>query len=135
MSKKSRKSFFERLQTGLQEGIAHAKGELTLKTIEIPEPPPEIDAKTLVALREQAKMSQGVFAKLLFVSAKTVQSWEQGTRVPSKASRRLIQIFAQRPGVVCEVVGLRSVQLDGFRIVELKKGKRRIVKEKADASR
>jgi putative transcriptional regulator len=134
MSAKTRKPFFERLKTGLQEGIAHAKGDLTLKTIEIPEPPPEIDAKTLVALREQAKMSQGVFAKMLFVSTKTVQSWEQGTRVPSKASRRLIQIFAQRPGIVCEVVGLRSVQLNGFKIVEIKKGKRRIVKEKGDAA-
>jgi putative transcriptional regulator len=127
MATKTRKSFFERLKSGLQEGIAHAKGELTLKTVEVPEPPPEIDAKTLVALREQAKMSQGVFAKMLFVSAKTVQSWEQGTRVPSKASRRLIQIFAQRPNVVCEVVGLRSVHLNGFKVVEFKKGKRRIV--------
>ena len=127
MATKTRKSFFERLKSGLQEGIAHAKGELTLKTVEVPEPPPEIDAKTLVALREQAKMSQGVFAKMLFVSAKTVQSWDQGTRVPSKASRRLIQIFAQRPNVVCEVVGLRSVHLNGFKVVEFKKGKRRIV--------
>src|SRR6478735_4384962 len=99
MPMKTRKSFFERLKVGLQEGIAHARGELTLKTVEVPDPPPEIDAKTLVALREQAKMSQGVFARLLFVSAKTVQSWEQGVRVPSKASRRLIQIFAERPGV------------------------------------
>ena len=127
MATKTRKSLFERLKSGLQEGIAHARGELTLKTVEVPEPPPEIDAKTLVALREQAKMSQGVFAKMLFVSAKTVQSWEQGTRVPSKASRRLIQIFAQRPNVVCEVVGLRSVHLNGFKVVEFKKGKRRIV--------
>ena len=130
MATKTNKSLFERLKTGLQEGIAHAKGELTLKTVEVPEPPPEIDAKTLVALREEAKMSQGVFAKMLFVSAKTVQSWEQGTRSPSCASRRLIQVFAQHPDVVCEVAGLRSVRLRGFRIVELKKGQRRIVKLK-----
>ena len=102
---------------------------MTLKTVEVPDPPPEIDAKTLVALREQAKMSQGVFAKLLFVSAKTVQSWEQGVRVPSKAARRLIQIFAERPGVVCEVVGLRAVELSGFKVVGTRKGKRRIVRE------
>jgi putative transcriptional regulator len=134
MPAKTRKSFFERLKAGLQEGIAHAKGELTLKTVEVPDSPPEIDAKTLVALREQAKMSQGVFAKLLFVSSKTVQSWEQGVRVPSKASRRLIQIFAERPGVVCEVVGLRAVELRGFRIVRTKKGKRRIIREGAEQS-
>jgi putative transcriptional regulator len=129
MPMKTRKSFFERLKVGLQEGIAHARGELTLKTVEVPDPPPEIDARTLVALREQAKMSQGVFARLLFVSAKTVQSWEQGVRAPSRASRRLIQIFAERPGVVCEVVGLRAVELSGFKVVGTRKGKRRIVRE------
>ena len=134
MAIKTRKSFFERLKAGLQEGIGHAKGELTLKTIEVPDPPPEIDAKTLLALREQAKMSQAVFARILLVSPKTVQSWEQGTRVPSKASRRLIQIFAQRPAVVCEVVGLRTIQLHGFKIVKSKKGKRRIVRETGDRS-
>src|SRR3954453_5568805 len=111
MATKTHKSLFERLKSGLQEGIAHAKGELTLKTIEVPEAPPEIDAKTLVALREEAEMSQAVFAKVLHVSTKTVQSWEQGVRVPSKASRRLIHIFAEQPAVVCKVVGLRPVQL------------------------
>jgi hypothetical protein len=33
---KTRKPFFERLKTGLEEGIAHVKGELTLKTIDVP---------------------------------------------------------------------------------------------------
>ena len=40
MVNKTRKPFFERLKAGLEEGIAHAKGELTLKTVEVPEPPP-----------------------------------------------------------------------------------------------
>jgi putative transcriptional regulator len=129
MAAKTRKPFFERLKTGLEEGIAHAKGELTLRTIDVPEAPPEIDARTLVALREQAEMSQAVFARVLYVSAKTVQSWEQGVRVPSRASRRLIHIFTEQPGVVCKVVGLRSVQLRGFKIVAFENGKRRIVWE------
>jgi hypothetical protein len=64
MATNTRKPFFERLKTGLEEGIAHAKGELTLKTVDVPEAPPEIDAETLVALREQAKMSQAEFASL-----------------------------------------------------------------------
>ena len=65
MAAGQRKSLFERLKHGLEEGIAHAKGELTLKTVELPEPPPEIDARTLAALREAADMSQAVFAKVL----------------------------------------------------------------------
>jgi putative transcriptional regulator len=135
MAIKTRKSLFERLKAGLHEGIAHARGELTLKTVDVPDPPPEIDAKTLVALRVEAAMSQAVFAKVLYVSPKTVQSWEQGDRVPSMASRRLIQIFAEEPGMVCKVVGLPAVQLHGFKIVEFEKGKRRIVRNTANGRR
>jgi putative transcriptional regulator len=135
MAMKTRKSLFERLKAGLEEGIAHARGELTLKTVDVPDPPPEIDAKTLVALRVEAAMSQAVFAKVLYVSAKTVQSWEQGNRVPSMASRRLIQIFAEEPGMVCKVVGLPAVKLHGFKIVEFEKGKRRIVRDTANRRR
>ena len=133
MASKTRKPFFERLKTGLAEGIAHARGELTLKTVEVPAAPPEIDAKTLVALREEAAMSQAVFAKVLYVSAKTVQSWEHGVRVPSMASRRLIHIFAEQPAVVCRVVGMRPVQLRGFKVVPFGKGRRRIVRKRLDA--
>jgi putative transcriptional regulator len=128
MASKTRKSLFERLKKGLEESIAHAKGELTLKTVEVPDPPPEIDAKTLVALREEAEMSQAIFAKVLHVSAKTVQSWEQGVRMPSRASRRLIHIFAEQPAAVCKVVGLRPIQLHSFKIQSIGPGKRQIVK-------
>jgi putative transcriptional regulator len=129
MAVKPRKPIFERLKTGLEEAIAHAKGELSLRTIDVPEAPPEIDATTLVALREAAQMSQVVFAKVLHVSAKTVQSWEQGMRVPSKAARRLIQVFAEQPAAVCKVVGLPAVDLHGFKIRSARIGKRRIASE------
>jgi putative transcriptional regulator len=129
MATKTRKPFFERLKIGLEQGIAHARGELMLKTVEIPDAPPEIDAATLVAQREAAEMSQAVFGKVLYVSTKTVQSWEQGVRVPSKSTRRLIHIFAEQPETVCQVVGLPAVQLRGFKILPAGKGKRRIVKE------
>ena len=111
MTAKRRKPLFERLKQGLEEGIAHVQGELTLRTVEVPEEPPEIDAKTLAALRTQASMSQAVFAKLLNVSTKTLQSWEQGVRQPSDASRRLIQVFREEPGMLCRIVGLPEITL------------------------
>src|SRR5712691_8323428 len=111
MTAKRRKPLFERLKQGLEEGIAHAQGALTLRTVEVPDEPPEIDAKTLAALRTQAAMSQAVFAKLLNVSTKTLQSWEQGLRQPSDASRRLIQIFREEPGMICRIVGLPEIAL------------------------
>lgn len=125
----ARKPLFDRLRAGLEEGIAHARGELTLRTVEVPEDPPEIDAATLAALRRKAAMSQAVFARVLSVSAKTLQSWEQGVRTPSTAARRLIHLFAEHPEVVCRTVGLKAVRVPGFRIVDDGGGRRRIVRD------
>lgn len=109
MSRKAeRKRLAARLEKALEEGIRHAKGELDLRTIEIPEEPPELDAKTVTALRKKANMSQAIFARLLNVSTKTVQSWEQGVRKPSHASRRLIQILGMHPDVVCQTAGMSA---------------------------
>ena len=127
MKTKKRKPLFERLKQGLQEGIAHAKGELTLRTVDLPEAPPEIDAATLSAMRGQAAMSQAVFAKLLNVSTKTLQSWEQGTRQPSDASRRLLQVFSEQPEILCRMVGLPEVSLKGVQVKQLATGHRKLV--------
>lgn len=113
--KKTRNPLFERLKGGLEEGIEFSKGRLSLRTIEVPDEPPEVDAQTVTELRERIEMTQTVFARVLNVSPKTVQSWEQGLRKPSQASRRLIQIFRERPDVVCEIAGLRTRKIQGIR--------------------
>lgn len=86
---------FKGLKKGLEEALAHAEGKITLKSeiIEIPEPPAEYDAKDIKRIREQNNYSQGIFAKVLNVSIKTVQSWESGIRVPSHAALRLLEII------------------------------------------
>src|SRR5712691_1516179 len=127
MTAKRRKPLFERLKQGLEEGIAHAQGALTLRTVEVPDEPPEIDAKTLAALRTQAAMSQAVFAKLLNVSTKTLQSWEQGVRQPSEASRRLLQVFSEQPGMLCRIVGWPEIQLKGVHVQQTARGHRKVV--------
>ncbi len=128
-SPKVRRPLAERLKTSLEEAIRQARGEITLKTtvVELPDEPPEIDAPTLVAIRGQSRMSQAVFARLLNVSTKTVQSWEQGVRTPSHASRRLIQIYSQHPETVCQSVGLPPVELQGVTIQKGASGQLRIV--------
>ncbi len=106
MSTPPRKSLFERLQQGLQEGIAYQPGETTLRTTTLPDKPPEFDAATLIALRTRSAMSQVAFARLLNVSTKTIQSWEQGRRRPADATRRLLQIYTRHPEIVCQTVGV-----------------------------
>jgi putative transcriptional regulator len=105
-SRKPRKPLFERLQQGLTEGIQQSRGELTLRTTVFPDRPPEISPEELTALRIKIEMSQAVFARVLSVSPRTVQSWEQGSRKPSLASRRLIQVIHENPALVLEAVGM-----------------------------
>lgn len=132
-----RLSVADQIRKGLEEGIRHARGEITLRTtvVERPDEPPEIDAPTLVALREQSRMSQAVFARLLNVSTKTVQSWEQGVRTPSHASRRLIQVFSQHPESVCQSAGITPITLRGVAIKKLSAGRRKLVVEGAPDGR
>lgn len=119
----------EQIRKGLEEAIRHARGGITLKTtiVEMPDEPPEIDAPTQVAIRNQSRMSQAVFARMLNVSSKTVQSWEQGLRTPSHAARRLLQIYSQHPETVCQGVGLPPVTLQGVTIEKTAAGRPRIV--------
>jgi putative transcriptional regulator len=107
-SPKGRKPLLERLKTGLEEGIRHAQGEITLKstTLEMPDRPPDVGARELTALRSESGMSQAVFARMLNVSTTTVQSWEQGDRKPSQAALRLIQVFRQNPSGLLEIAGM-----------------------------
>jgi putative transcriptional regulator len=111
---RERRPLFERLKTGMEQAIRHANSEISLKTtvIEFPDPPPVIQAKEVARLRLNHEMSQAVFARLLNVSTKTVQSWEQGTRKPSQAALRLIQIFGEDPEGLLRLAGVRGTSND-----------------------
>jgi putative transcriptional regulator len=102
----ARQPLFQRLRTSLEEGIRFARGELDLKKTVVPSPPPEFQPRDVLGLRRQFNMSQRLFARTLNVSAKTVQSWEQGTRRPSQAALRLLQVLRSRPELVGEVMGI-----------------------------
>jgi putative transcriptional regulator len=96
MSKPQQKpSLAERIKLGLQEAIQHERGEITLRTHHVIKaaPPPNYQAEEIAAIRNRLGFSQGVFALKLAVSVKTVRSWEQGTRVPSGAAARLLQLM------------------------------------------
>jgi putative transcriptional regulator len=93
-------SLFEQLRAGLEDSIAHSRGELTLVTTELPAPPPRLRAGGVKALRARLRMSQAVFAATLNVAKKTVQSWEHGMREPSDAALRILQVVGTEPAVV-----------------------------------
>ena len=62
-----------------------------------------VDSYPLVRARQSAGLSQAQFAKLLGVSVRTVQDWEQGRRRPNAAARTLIRVAEKHPRVLREL--------------------------------
>lgn len=99
-SKKSKKplkirTFAEKLKKGLEEVLEFEEEKKTLKThiVDLPEPPIEYTAKDIKKIREKGRYSQSIFALILNVSVRTVQSWEIGMRNPTHSALRLLEII------------------------------------------
>lgn len=58
---------------------------------------------TVASIRAKTGLTQSHFAKLLGVSLRTLQDWEQGRRAPSGAARTLLMIAAKNPKAILEV--------------------------------
>jgi putative transcriptional regulator len=97
-------SFSEKVKKGLEEILEYKQGKTTLRTklIELPEPPLEYGAEEIKKIREKGNYSQGVFAIILNVSTRTVQSWEAGIRSPNHSALRLLEIIDK--GIYCPKV-------------------------------
>lgn len=73
------------------------KDKFTIRTIKLDIQPRPYRADDVRRLRDQLGLSQGVFAKVLAVSVKTVRSWEQGLSEPSPMACRLLEEIASSP--------------------------------------
>jgi putative transcriptional regulator len=60
-------------------------------------------ARDVVDLRRSLGLTQRTFARMLNVSIKSVQSWEQGSRQPSQAALRLLQLLRERPAALADL--------------------------------
>lgn len=84
--------------TEVRDGLRGQVGKLTVKTLEIPDPP-RFTAAAIHKLRGRLGLSQGLFAKLLGVSRKLVEAWEAGTRTPSPMACRLLDALTRNPSL------------------------------------
>jgi putative transcriptional regulator len=94
---------FSELEESLNEALAFSRGEkidLRVTGIKLPDAPKPISQKNIIRIRKQLNCSQAIFARLLNVSVKTVQAWEQGERNPSEAALKLLDIARKDPSVL-----------------------------------
>ncbi len=57
----------------------------------------------VVAARAAPGLSQAAFSKLLGVSVRTLQEWEQGRKIPSGAAATLLKVAARHPEILKEL--------------------------------
>ena len=57
--------------------------------------PPQMNPAEIKRIREQAKVSQPVFARYLNTSESTVQKWEAGTKRPSGMALKLLSVVSR----------------------------------------
>jgi putative transcriptional regulator len=92
------------LEAELREEVARLKaggvGRVTVLTAD-----GESVESSVARARLSTGMSQARFARLLGVSVRTLQQWEQGRREPTGAARTLLRVAQRNPAVLA---GLES---------------------------
>jgi putative transcriptional regulator len=87
----ARKSAFEKIEEGLTEALAIARGEAMPAKLFIP---PEIDVR---AIRNKVGLSQEDFAAWFGFTLHQIRQWEQGRSRPLGGVRAYLLIIAQDP--------------------------------------
>jgi putative transcriptional regulator len=101
---------FNQLKEGLEEAIDYAKGKSRpgTRTHKREIAPPKVRTPAQIKrLRTSLGKTQAVFAQLLGVSLKTVESWEAGTKKPNGSVLRLFQVL-ERDLELIEEIAFRS---------------------------
>ncbi len=95
-SKPKTSALGRRLIGGLEEALAHARGEIELPsyTVTVPE---QVD---VADLRRRLGLSQAAFARAFGLDVTALYAWEQGRRRPDRAARVLLAVIAKEPQAV-----------------------------------
>jgi len=92
-------ALFDDLMQSLKEAKAIARGEEAPASRRIKVTPPDVKA-----VREQIGLSQSEFARLMRVSIKTLQNWEQHRRKPTGPAAALLKIVLTAPDVALKTL-------------------------------
>jgi putative transcriptional regulator len=89
---------FEELLDSVREGGAILRGQKK------PSRRFQIRSSKVRAIRERTSLSQSEFARLIGVSVKTLQNWEQDRRHPTGPAAALLTIIAHEPVLAVKAI-------------------------------
>lgn len=90
---------FDKLVASIKEAGRIRRGEVRPSRVY------EFRPAAVKAIRARLRKSQSEFAAMIGVSVATLQNWEQGRRVPEGPARALLQVAAEKPEAVAQVLG------------------------------
>ena len=88
---------FEELLESVREGGAILRGQRKSRRF-------EVGSSGIRAIRERTSLSQSEFARLIGVSVKTLQNWEQDRRRPTGPAAALMRIIAHAPQLAVKAI-------------------------------
>jgi putative transcriptional regulator len=91
------KKAFAEILDGIQDAVAHSKGERGRGIERVVRVPETVDIR---ALRARLKLSREKFAARFGLDPRAVQDWEQGRRRPDRSTRILIRVIEREPEAV-----------------------------------
>jgi len=90
------KLFQELIQSVREMKAIHRGAAKPSRTFDVESP------MSVVRVREKLGVSQPMFARLLGISEKTLQNWEQGRRTPTGPAKVLLKVAARHPKLLLE---------------------------------
>jgi len=105
--KADKRNLFAELMEGVEVMRAHREGKVTLRTHTFPaaQMKAQADAKFFIAARNKFNVSRAVWAKMLHVSPRTVEKWEQGGQISTLAAT-LVELVSRYPDTIERIQGL-----------------------------
>lgn len=92
------KDLFADLVTSLKQAGQIARGERKASRVF------KLSESRIRAIRERTELSQADFARLIGVSVKTLQNWEQARRKPTGPAAALLRIVEKSPRIAIEAL-------------------------------
>jgi putative transcriptional regulator len=98
-TRETKRDIFAELMQGVDAMKQHREGKITLRTHQVAVARPSRTAPSaeyFVAVREKFNVSRAVWARMLHVSPRTVEKWEQGGQA-SPLTATFVELVEQYP--------------------------------------